>query len=934
MKLDDGSGRQMRKNPGALALAAGVIFLAALFAGGASAQTNDDCLMCHGDKGFSVQKGRKKVSLFVDKNALGKSMHKDLECVNCHSALEKSEFPHVENVPPVNCGDCHDREGKEFDESLHGRAFKKGDPLAPTCKECHGYHNIISTKDKNSAVAPIKIPYLCGKCHREGSPVQLQRDIPQDRIIENYSESIHGEGLLKKGLVVSASCTSCHTSHHILPHTDPKSSISRANIAGTCMKCHAEIELVHKKVIRGELWEKEANVLPACPDCHQPHKVRNVYYEMGMSDRDCLACHQKRDIKSSKDGRSLFVEEGEIRSSTHAKLACAQCHNEVSPTHKRSCETITQKVKCDNCHEQIGQEYLTSKHGQLFLTGDPNAPTCKECHGTHRVLKKNDSTSPIFPTNIPELCARCHRDGEKAAARYHGPETNIVKHYVESIHGKGLLKSGLTVTATCADCHTPHHELPADDPGSTVNAANLPKTCGRCHHGIYEQFEKSVHATAKTDKKLPTCKDCHASHTINRADLDNFRFEIMDKCGKCHEDIAKTYFDTFHGKASRLGFAKAAKCYDCHGAHDILPTSDPASRLSRQNIVATCKKCHSGATRQFAGYLTHATHHDPKKYPFIFYSFWFMTILLVGTLTVAGIHTLLWLPRAFQMRKAHRREGPPAEVLIRRFDPKESTMHILMIVSFLSLSITGMTLKFSYTSWAQPISKILGGFETTGIIHRAAAMLMFGVFLAHVFDLVFRKRKEAGGLFKLVLGKNTMLFTMRDVKEIIGTLLWFLGIKGRPSYSRWTYWEKFDYFAVFWGVFIIGSTGLMLWFSEFFTKLLPGWLINVATIVHSDEALLATGFIFTIHFFNTHLRPEKFPMDTVVFTGGLPEEELKIDKPDEYSYLVENGLLEGRKMANLPHYKMKAVKIFAWTALALGSFVVLWIVYAMLFAYK
>ena len=113
-----------------------------------------------------------------------------------------------------------------------------------------------------------------------------------------------------------------------------------------------------------------------------------------------------------------------------------------------------------------------------------------------------------------------------------------------------------------------------------------------------------------------------------------------------------------------------------------------------------------------------------------------------------------------------------------------------------------------------------------------------------------------------------------------------------PDFGRWTYWEKFDYFAVFWGIAVIGSTGLTLWFSEFFTRLLPGWTLNVATIIHSDEALLATGFIFTVHFFNTHLRPEKFPMDIVVFTGRMTIEELRNDKPAEYEALVQRGELE------------------------------------------
>lgn len=897
-------------------------------------QSNEDCLTCHGEKGFSVQHGLRKRNLYIDENIIKNSIHKDLDCISCHTSLEKSDFPHPPKLPSVNCGVCHEREGKEYVESLHGKALKKGDPLAPNCKDCHGFHDILSTKDPNSNVTPIKIPFLCGRCHKEGAPVQLQREIPQHRILENYTESIHGEGLLKKGLIVSATCTSCHSAHHILPHTDPESTIARQNIAKTCSKCHAEIEVVHQKIIRGELWEKEVHVLPACVDCHQPHRVRKVYYELGLTDKDCLKCHGYKEIKSFKDGRSLFVEVSEIKSSTHARIACVQCHSEASPLHKRPCEAIKEKVKCENCHEAIGQEFQKSRHGQLFLVKDPNAPECKDCHGTHHVLKRTDPSSVTFPINIPSLCAKCHREGEKAAVRYKGPERDIVKHYVDSIHGKGLLKSGLTVTATCTDCHTPHSELPSKNPNSTVNPLNLPKTCGKCHHGIFEAFSKSIHSTAKTEKPLPTCKDCHTAHTIKRTDLYDFRFEIMDKCGKCHEEIAKTYFDTFHGKVSKLGYEKAAKCYDCHGAHDVLPVIDPQSRLSRKNIVKTCQRCHPSATRRFAGYLTHATHHDPKKYPYLFYSFWFMTFLLIGTFTVAGLHTLFWLPRAFQMRKKYKHSNSKDEFLIRRFTKFESTLHILMIISFLSLAMTGLTIKFSYTSWAYFISKILGGFDTTSVIHRISAILMFGVFIAHLIDLTINKRREYGGFKNLFFGKNTMLFTTKDLKEFYQTFLWFLGLKERPRYGRWTYWEKFDYFAVFWGIFVIGSSGLILWFSEFFTKFLPGWLINVATIVHSDEALLAAGFIFTVHFFNTHLRPEKFPMDLVIFTGGLTEKELMLDKPEEYEYLLKNKLLEKYKMEPVPPYRMKRIKIFASIALFIGFFIILWIIYAMVFAYK
>ena len=145
-----------------------------------------------------------------------------------------------------------------------------------------------------------------------------------------------------------------------------------------------------------------------------------------------------------------------------------------------------------------------------------------------------------------------------------------------------------------------------------------------------------------------------------------------------------------------------------------------------------------------------------------------------------------------------------------------------------------------------------------------------------------------------------------------------MGAGPRPRYGRWTYWEKFDYFAVFWGIFVIGSTGLMLWFPVFFTRLLPGWLINVATIIHSDEALLATGFIFTVHFFNTHLRPEKFPMDIVVFTGRMPLVEFKRDKPAEYEALVASGQLEENLVWPYQPVVIRTFRVFAWTALGLG----------------
>jgi cytochrome b subunit of formate dehydrogenase len=175
------------------------------------------------------------------------------------------------------------------------------------------------------------------------------------------------------------------------------------------------------------------------------------------------------------------------------------------------------------------------------------------------------------------------------------------------------------------------------------------------------------------------------------------------------------------------------------------------------------------------------------------------------------------------------------------------------------------------------------------------------------------------------------MFNKQDLKDFWASVKWFVGRGPRPEYGRWTYWEKFDYMAVFWGVVVIGSTGLILWFPVFFTNLLPGWVINVAQIIHSDEALLAVGFIFTIHFFNTHLRPESFPMDTVIFTGHVEIEEYKADRPREYEELEKSGMLESVKVKrDFSKKQMNIVKFFGYIFLFTGIIQVIFIIYSLL----
>ncbi len=903
-------------------------------------QTTKDCLDCHEDEELSKERNGREIFLHIDENRYSGSVHGDADCIDCHADLDGIELPHDEDLEMVDCGLCHDDIADMYGKSLHGQAVENGITLAPRCWDCHGAHYIDPVDSPNSQVTKFNIPFVCGRCHKEGTPVSKTFDIPQDSILSHYSQSIHGVGLFQQGLTVTAVCNNCHTSHNVLPHTDPKSSIHRDNVTKTCQQCHGRIEQVHKKVIRGELWEKEPNKVPVCVDCHEPHEARKIFYAEGIADSECLKCHQNKNLTAQRDTGviSMYVDSVETHSSMHRSVACAQCHTGANPSLERSCASVANKVDCSICHTEIVETFAKSKHGKLGDRGDQRVPECTTCHGIHGVKSFKDPASKTFPTKVPELCGQCHGPKGVALKEMAEGEVDPVTGYLKGIHGKGLMESGLIVTAKCTDCHSTHNILPKDDPNSSVHKDNVPHTCANCHEGIFEQFTNSIHSEtiSDSDLPLPQCADCHNSHAITRTDKAGFRSEIMGQCGGCHLDVTETYFETVHGKASKLGYGGAAKCFDCHGSHNILAINNPNSTLSHQNIVETCGECHEGSHRQFAGYLTHATHHDRDKYPILFYTFWFMTILLVGTLIVFGTHTLLWLPRSFKMMKEHQkiRKRSFGQKEYSRFSPLQRRMHILVIISFLGLAITGMTLKFSYLGWAMWISDFLGGFESAGYIHRVCAIITFVYFGLHIFDVIRKKKQSGKSWFKYLTDEDSMLPNKTDLKEVVATLKWFIGMGRRPRYGRWTYWEKFDYFAVFWGVAIIGSTGLMLWFPEFFTLFLPGWMINVATIVHSDEALLAVAFIFTVHFFNTHFRPDKFPMDTVIFSGRISVDELMEDRPREYEKLVANKELGKHLVEPMPEPFLKGFKIFGTIALTIGIILILLIIWAEIFGYR
>jgi len=260
---------------------------------------------------------------------------------------------------------------------------------------------------------------------------------------------------------------------------------------------------------------------------------------------------------------------------------------------------------------------------------------------------------------------------------------------------------------------------------------------------------------------------------------------------------------------------------------------------------------------------------------------------------------------------------PRTRVEYLRFNAFHRWMHFLVFVSFTVLVFTGMPLKYKDTEWAGWVMDAIGGVTAAGVYHRIAAIITVAYWLAEVtFMIVSIVRHRGRGVF----GPGSMMFNKKDLRDIAGMFAWFFGKGAKPQFDRYTYWEKFDFTSLVLGTVIIGTTGFMMWFPLETTKVAPGIILNIALVIHSNEALLAMGVIFIfVHFFSAHIKPESFPLDKVIFTGSLPVEHYKAERPLEYARRVREGTLDEVLVERRITWRTYVADVLWWTFTAVAG---------------
>ncbi len=575
----------------------------------------------------------------------------------------------------------------------------------------------------------------------------------------------------------------------------------------------------------------------------------------------------------------------------------------------------TPTLQCQNCHGPgrelpylAGSQFHAAQHagyGHSFhaqaLQNGAKAASCLDCHARNHdmttILPSSDPASTINRANIAATCGRCH--GDQSVMQGSGISNRVFLSYRESVHAKAMARGNMSA-AVCTDCHMAHEILPASNAQSSIAKVNIPKTCGKCHSEEANEFIESVHgqAVARGVSRAPVCTDCHGIHNIGMPFEENTTVAsaaiATESCAKCHEGVALTqefgvagdrvasYKDSYHGLASQLGSKVVANCASCHGVHNILPSSDARSMINPAHLQQTCGQCHVGASANFTKGKIHLTSelvsnvvaHDAGVQGTRIVR-WIYLPLIFLTIGGMGLHNALVWRRKLAIKRQQRRT-------IVRLTTNQRIQHWLLLTSFITLVLSGFALQYPDSLLARMFGS--NEFLRRGV-HRGAAIVMLIAGVYHIGYLAFSKDGRRW--------VKDMWPRIKDAKDLLENFAFYLGVSRRkPKIARFGYAEKAEYWAVIWGTFIMGLTGLMIWFKIGLFGFLARWWIDIALSVHFYEAVLATLAIIVWHFYHVIFDPDVYPVNFALIDGRVSEELYKEEHELDYVRLQQMSSTE------------------------------------------
>jgi cytochrome b subunit of formate dehydrogenase len=408
-----------------------------------AANSTAACLECHSDTTLSTKKGGQKVSLFFDEKSAAKSVHRSLDCTDCHEKFDGDSTPHRKPMVAVDCRSCHEDTGKKhaFHPRLAQQPAAVGDDTG--CVACHGKHDIAAVKSTAFSFNDGPQADSCGKCHVAAR--------------NNFIASAHGRAFAAHEQN-APECLTCHR-QPVVPAAKTNATLAQ-KLAQTkqCESCHVGKTNVAGQALRGTHFVSSFD-----------QSVHGAALQRGQAGAaNCVDCHGAHEMNRAMAGGARMNKQ-------HVAATCARCH------------------------EQPAREFNQSVHALALAKGNVESAACIDCHGEHDIRGHRDPTSPVNAKNVAqEVCANCHAS-VKLTKKY-GIASHTFQTFADSYHGLAV-RGGSVEVVNCASCHSSHAIKSQLDPTSTIHPANLVQTCGQCHPGANKRFAVGkVHVSPEAAK--------------------------------------------------------------------------------------------------------------------------------------------------------------------------------------------------------------------------------------------------------------------------------------------------------------------------------------------------------------------------------------------------------------------------------------------------